>query len=262
MFTLTRDLVFFDLETTGLDILNDRIVQIALIKYPAKGGKPEEVDILVNPEMPIPASVTEIHGITDEMVAPAKTFKELAPWLYLFIGNADLAGYNSNRFDVPMLLEEFSRSEVPFSLKDRRLIDAQTIFHKMEPRTLRAAYRYYCNENLADAHNALADVRATIEVLKGQLERYVGTEVEDAEGNRFPSPIKNDMQVLHDFVNDPSKVDSMNRFKREKDGTIVFNFGKNQGKPIMENEPYLKWMLEAAFSAEVKGFIREWLNKK
>jgi DNA polymerase-3 subunit epsilon len=262
MFALDRDLVFFDLETTGLDILKDRIVQIALIKYPTHGGKPEEVNLLVNPGIPIPPHITAIHGLTDEMVAMAQTFEELAPWLYLFIGDADLAGYNSNRFDVPMLLEAFARSGMRFSLKNRRLVDVQTIFHKMEPRNLRAAYRFYCNENLVDAHNALADVRATAAVFKGQLARYVGCSVEDENGQPVPSPIHHDMQRLHEFINDPTKVDSMNRFRREPDGTIVFNFGKNQGKPIRGNETYLKWMLEAEFSAEVKDLIRDWLNEK
>ena len=260
MLNLDRDLIFFDLETTGLDILRDRILQIALIKYPANGSKPEEVDLYVNPEFPIPPEVFAIHGITDEMVASAKPFRELAPWLYLFIGDADLAGYNSNRFDVPFLMEEFARCGLQFSVKNRRLIDVGAIFHKMEPRTLKAAYRFYCGASLENAHNALADIRATAEVFKSQLVRYADATVEDENGQPKPSPIRNDMQALHDFLNDPSKVDSMNRFRREPNGEIVFNFGKFQGKPIRGNETYLKWMLEADFSAEVKALIREWLK--
>ncbi len=260
MFALDRDLVFFDLETTGLDILNDRIVQIALIKYPAEGGAPEELDLWVNPEIPIPPSSLAVHGITEEMVASAQTFFDLAPLINLFIGDADLAGFNSNRFDVPMLMQEFARCGIRFSVAHRRLIDVQTIFHRMEPRNLKAAYRFYCNAPLENAHNALADVRATVEVLKGQLQKYAELAVEDENGQPATSPIRNDMQALHDFTNDPSKVDSSKRFRREPDGSIVFNFGKYQGRPIKGNETYLKWMLEAEFSEEVKDLIRQWLQ--
>lgn len=256
---LEKELVFFDLETTGLDILKDRIVQIALVKFPVKGNKPEELNILVNPQIPIAPSATAIHGITDEMVANAETFHDIAPWLYLFIGDADLAGYNSQRFDIPLLMEEFSRAGMDFSMKNRRNIDVQTIFHKMEPRTLRAAYKFYCDKPLENAHDALSDVKATYNVLLSQLSRYSSQEVEDENGVLSPSPINNNIEALHQFCNDPQRVDSMNRFKRLQDGTVVFNFGKNAGQPVLQHEPMLKWMLSADFSAEVKSFAREFL---
>lgn len=257
-FKLERDLVFFDVETTGLDLTKDRIIQLAMIKYPAdKSKKIEEVDMLFNPEMPIPAKTTAIHGITDAMVKDQPTFKEKSGWIYLFLKDADLAGFNSNRFDIPILIEEFARTDFNFSLLNRRLIDVQNIYHKMEPRNLRAAYRFYTGQNLENAHNALADVRATAAVLHGQLDKYVGKDVETEDGTFVPSPVVNDMQVLHNFVNNPEQVDLTRRFKREKDGTIVFNFGKHVGQPILENEAYLRWMADSDFPADTKMVCRE-----
>lgn len=261
MFKLTRDLCFFDIESTGLDLLKDRIVQLALIIYPADGGKPKEHNLLFNPEMPIPKVVTDIHGITDEMVKDKPTFKEQAPWLYMLMKDADLAGYNSNRFDVPMLIEEFHRADLEFSLDKKRLIDVQTIFHKLEPRTLSAAYRFYCGKPMENAHDALYDVRATVDILKGQLDKYAGTKVETEDGKLVDSPIKNDMDVLHSFINDPGKMDSTNRFKRMPDGVVVFNFGKHQNQPVINHEQYLRWMLDSEFTAEVKGICKDLLRK-
>src|SRR5690606_22678998 len=155
-FNLDRDIVFFDVESTGLNVVRDRILQLAMIKYRKAGGEPEEWSMLINPGVPIPAESTAVHGITNEDVANEPGFAELAPRIHSFIGDADLAGYNSNRFDIPILMEEFERAGIRFDISERRTIDVQRIFYKMEPRTLKAAYRFYCNSDLVDAHDALA----------------------------------------------------------------------------------------------------------
>jgi DNA polymerase-3 subunit epsilon len=260
MFKLDKDLCFFDIESTGLNILTDRIVQIAIIKYPVK-GKPQEYNLLVNPEMPIPSESSAIHGITDEMVAGEKTFTELAPWLYLLLKDADLAGYNSNRFDIPMLMEEFHRAGIEFGIEGRRTIDVQAIFYKMEPRTLKAAFKFYTGNILENAHDALADVRATADVLKGQIAMYEGKTVDNEHGESLLSPVKNDMQALHEFTSDPRRVDSSNRFRLDDKGNIVFNFGKHQGEIAIKHEPYLHWIINNEFSAEVKQVCRNLLNQ-
>ena len=168
---LTKPICFFDLETTGVNISKDRIVEISILKvFP--DGKEESKTWRVNPEMPIPKEVTAIHGISDADVANEPTFKELAKDIHQMIKDSDLGGFNSNRFDIPLLAEEMLRAEIDFDMKNRRAVDVQTIFHKMEQRTLSAAYKFYCNKNLDDAHSAEADTNATYEVLKAQLERY------------------------------------------------------------------------------------------
>jgi DNA polymerase-3 subunit epsilon len=262
---LARDLVFFDLETTGLNVIRDRIVQIAMVKLRKDGGPDETLSTLVNPGIPISEESMMVHGITPKDLANKPSFSQLARQIWDFIGDADLAGYNSNRFDVPMLMEEFARAGMEFDVSKRRLIDVQRIFYKMEPRTLKAAYRLYCQKELADAHDALADVRATIEVLHGQLEAYEGKDLLDEEGNTVPAPIKNDVQALHDFTNDLNVLDATQRLKVQPDGTVVFNFGKYIGQPVLsvlrQEKNYGFWILEKEFSSQVKQIIKQMMKQ-
>ncbi|WP_421948331.1 exonuclease domain-containing protein [Phaeodactylibacter xiamenensis] len=259
-FNLDRDLIFFDLEATGLSVVRDRIIQIAMVKYPKKGGEPQELSMLINPGIPISEEAMEVHGITPKDVANKPTFQQVAEEIYNFIGNADLAGYNSNRFDIPMLMEEFDRVGIEFSINNRRTIDVQRIFYKMEPRNLKAAVRFYCNKEMENAHDALADVYATIDVFKGQLEKYRGVDYEDDDGNITPTPVTNDMQVVHDFTNDLRYVDATQKMKYDVDGSIVFSFGKYNGKPVGEtlskDKQYFNWILNKEFSSQVKQIVK------
>ena len=257
---LTRDLVFLDLETTGLNVIRDRIVQLAMVKLPKNGSEPQEWSSLINPGIPISAESMAIHGITPADLRNKPTFQQVAQKVWDFIGDADLGGYNSNRFDVPMLMEEFARVGMDFDLSKRRLIDVQRIFYKMEPRTLKAAYRLYCQKELEDAHDALADVRATIEVFKGQLNAYEGKDLLDENGQIIEAPIKRDVQVLHEFTNDLNFIDATQKLRVQHDGIVIFNFGKYAGQPVTEvfkKEPnYYYWMLEREFSTQVKQYIK------
>jgi DNA polymerase III subunit epsilon len=257
---LTRDLVFFDLETTGLNVIRDRIVQIALVKLHKNGAPNEELMTLVNPGIPISEEAMAVHGITPADLRNKPTFAQLAQQIWDFIGDADLAGYNSNRFDVPMLMEEFARVGMELDLTRRRLIDVQRIFYKMEPRTLKAAYRLYCGQELTDAHDALADVRATLAVFEGQLAMYDGKNLQDEDGNVIEAPIRNDIQAIHDFTNDLNFLDATQKLKVQNDGVVVFNFGKYANQPVKEvfrKEPnYYYWMLEKEFSSQVKQQIK------
>ncbi|MCC6463169.1 MAG: 3'-5' exonuclease [Saprospiraceae bacterium] len=262
---LDRDIVFFDVETTGLNVVRDRIVQIALIKLPKNGQDPDELSTLVNPGIPISEESMAIHGITPKDLANKPSFRQLAQKIWDFIGDADLAGYNSNRFDVPMLMEEFSRVGLEFDISKRRLIDVQRIFYKMEPRTLKAAYRLYCGKEMTDAHDALADVQATLEVFKGQLRTYEGKDLLDEDGNLIPAPIKNDMQALHDFTNDLNFLDATQKLRVQLDGTVVFNFGKYNGQPVRDilakDKNYYFWILEKEFSSQVKQIIKHMMKE-
>jgi DNA polymerase III subunit epsilon len=257
---LTRDLVFFDVETTGLNVLRDRILQIALIKYPKNGDEPKELSMLINPSIPIALDAMAIHGITPKDLANKPTFGQVAQQIFDFIGNADLGGYNAARFDIPMLMEEFARVGLELDVTKRRIIDAQRIFYKMEPRTLKAALRFYCQKDLEDAHDALADVRATVDVFKGQLAYYDGKDLYEEEGKVLETPIKNDMQVIHDFTNDLNTVDVTNRLKYDHKGDIVFNFGKYSGQLVSEvlqkDKQYYHWIQEKEFSAQVKQIVK------
>tara|TARA_B110000046_G_scaffold28786_1_gene29924 strand:- start:1329 stop:2168 length:840 start_codon:yes stop_codon:yes gene_type:complete len=260
-FNLDRDLVFFDLESTGLNVMKDRIVQIALIKYPKEGGEPIEKEMLVNPGIPISEESIAIHGITPEKVANKPTFIQVAHEINDFIGNADLSGYNSDRFDIPMLMEEMARAGIDFDIDNRRAIDVQKIFYKMEPRTLVAALKYFCGKKLEDAHNALADVRATVDVLKGQLIMYQETDYVDGDDYTTERPIKNDMAAIAKFISDTRTVDATQRFKYNHQGEIVFNFGKYVGQPAAEllfkDRHYLNWILEKDFSTQVKKIVKK-----
>ena len=262
---LDRDIVFFDVETTGLNVVRDRIVQLAMIKLRKNGQSPEEFSTLINPGIPISEESMAIHGITPKDLANKPTFRQLAQKIWDFIGDADLAGYNSNRFDVPMLMEEFAREEMEFDISKRRLIDVQRIFYKMEPRTLKAAYRFYCQQELTDAHDALADVKATLDVFRGQLTMYEGKDLLDEDGNTIPAPIKNDIQALHDFTNDLNFLDATQKLKVQNDGTVVFNFGKYVGQPVKEvlkkERNYGHWIQDKEFSSQVKQYIKQMMKE-
>ncbi|MDY0343798.1 MAG: 3'-5' exonuclease [Lentimicrobium sp.] len=254
---LTRPLAVFDLETTGINVGKDKIVEISAIKINPDGSE-EILDQRLNPEMPIPPEVTKIHGISDEDIKDAPTFKAFAPQLLQFLGNADLGGYNSNKFDIPLLVEEFLRAEIDFDIKGRRFVDVQNIFHKMEPRTLKAAYKFYCNADLVNAHSALADTRATYEVLCAQLERYEGVEYEDREGN-ISTPVVNDIKALHEFSFQNRNADLAGHLIFNQKNQEVFNFGKHKGKcveDIFSTEPsYYDWMIKSDFPLYTKKII-------
>jgi DNA polymerase III subunit epsilon len=260
-FNLTRDLCFFDLESTGLNVVRDRILQIAIIKYFADGREPAELSMLVNPGIPISEEAMRVHGITPKDVANKPTFPQVAQKIFDFIGNADLAGYNSNRFDVPMLMEEFDRAGIDFDIDSRRIIDVQRIFYKMEPRNLRAALRFYCGRDMENAHDALADVKATVDVFEGQLKRYEGMDYEDDDGKVFPTPIRNDMQAIFEFTKDEKILDVTQRLRLTPDGEVVFNFGKYVGRPVaqtlVEDKQYYHWILNKEFSVQVKKLVKK-----
>ena len=256
---LTKPLVFFDLETTGVQVGIDRIVEICLLKVEINGEVSTYVH-RVNPCMPIPPQSTEVHGITDDMVKNEPSFKELSAEIANFIGDSDLAGYNSNKFDIPLLVEEFLRVGINFEIANRKTIDVQNIFHRMEPRTLKAAYKFYCGKNLDNAHSALADTMATYEILKAQIERYQGVEYEDKEGN-VSCPIVNDMKKLQEFTSISQWADLVGHLGYNKDGKEIFNFGKYKGKLVEEVfviEPaYYDWMMKADFPLSTKRVITE-----
>lgn len=258
---LDRDLVFFDIESTGLNVIRDRILQIALIKVSPNSDEPQELEMLINPGMLISEEAYAVHGIGPKEVANKPTFEQVAQKLYDFIGEADLAGYNSNRFDVPMLMEEFSRAGFDFDISNRRLIDAQRIFYRMEPRTLGAALKYYTGKTMENAHDALADVRATIDVFAGQLRHYKDQDYEDADGNITEKPLSQDIATIHKFCQDDRYLDVTSRLKLNPQGVAVFNFGKYQGKPVGEvcaNDPgFYNWILNRDFTQQVKKLVRQ-----
>jgi DNA polymerase-3 subunit epsilon len=260
-FNLKNDLVFFDVETTGLNVLKDRILQIALIKYLPGAEEAKTLKMLINPGIPISAESIKVHGITPADVANKPTFRQVAKELYEFIGNADLAGYNSNRFDIPMLMEEFYRAGYDFEIEHRKLIDVQRLFYKMEPRTLKAAYRYYCGKEMEDAHDALVDVQATVEVLKGQIKMYENRDYVEDSGNVLKNPVRNDMQAIHDFTNDLRIIDVTQRLKYNDEGKIVFNFGKYLNQEVKDvlqrDKQYFHWIMDKDFSIQVKKTIKK-----
>src|SRR5690554_276024 len=241
---LTKPICFFDLETTGVNISSDRIVEISILKV-HPDGKEERYTRLVNPTIPIPAEVTKIHGITDADVADKPTFKELAKEIHNLIKDSDLGGFNSNRFDIPLLAEEMLRAEVDFDMKNRMSVDVQTIFHKMEQRTLVAAYKFYCDKNLDDAHSAEADTFATYEVLKAQIAKY--------------DELENDTKFLAEFSFRKKFADFAGFLIYNKEGEECFSFGKHKGKrvvDVLETEPgYFGWLLNADFPLYTKKVL-------
>jgi DNA polymerase III subunit epsilon len=247
--SLSRPLAFLDLETTGINISTDRIVEIAIVKINIDGTKQVKRK-LINPQMPIPAGATEVHGITDDMVKEAPTFKQVANEIKQFIEGCDLGGYNSNRFDIPMLIEEFLRAGIDFSVEGKKFVDVQKVFHLMEQRTLSAAYKFYCNKSLDGAHSAEVDATATWEVLEAQIERYPQI------GDTVESIVK--------FTGEDDIVDFARRFIKDK-GVEVFNFGKHKGKPVVQvlkEEPqYYDWMMKGDFPMNTKQKLTEILNR-
>ena len=256
---LKRPLAFFDLEATGINVGADRIVEIAILKAMPDGSETVKT-WRVNPEMPIPLQTSLIHGIYDEDIANEPTFKNLAAEIAEFIGESDLAGYNSNKFDIPMLLEEFLRAEVDFDMNNRKFVDVQNIFHQMEQRTLKAAYKFYCQEDLVNAHAAEADVIATYKVLLGQLEMYKETEFESKQGVKS-IPVVNDVEALHIFTNINKPVDFAGRLVYNDNDEVCFNFGKHKGKTtaqVFSVEPsYYAWMKNGDFPLYTKKKLDE-----
>ncbi len=241
---LTKPICFFDLETTGINITNDRIVEIAVLKV-HPDGKEESKTWIVNPTIPIPKEVTEIHGISDADVADKPTFKEIAKDVYNMIKDSDLGGFNSDRFDIPLLAEEMLRADVDFDMKNRVSVDVQTIFHKMEQRTLAAAYKFYCDENLDDAHRAEVDTKATYEVLKAQIEKY--------------EELENDTKFLSEFSTRRQFADFAGFISFNKNGEECFAFGKHKNKrveDVLNDEPgYFGWLLNADFPLYTKKVL-------
>ena len=260
---LKRPLAFFDLEATGTNIGADRIVEISVIKLNVDGS--EEVKTWrVNPEMPIPIESSLIHGIYDEDIKDESTFKALAAAIAAFIDTSDLAGFNSNKFDIPMLMEEFLRAGVIFDLDNRHFVDVQNIFHQMEQRTLKAAYQFYCKKDIINAHSAEADTRATMEVLLAQLAKYENIEWEDKKGNKS-IPVVNDIEALHKFTNLSKPVDFAGRMVYNEQGEEVINFGKHKGKKVEDvfsTEPsYYSWMMQGDFPLYTKRKLEEIYNR-
>lgn len=243
---LSKPLAFFDLETTGLNIASDRIVEISIVKIMPNGDKEVKTKLL-NPTIPISKESSDIHGINDEDVKDKATFIEVAKELDAFIAGCDLAGYNSNRFDIPLLAEEFLRANIDFDVASRNLVDVQNIFHKMEQRTLVAAYKYYCDKDLTDAHSAEADTTATYEILEAQIEKYEN--------------IKGDTDFLSEFSQMTKNVDLLGRIVYNANNVEVFNFGKHKGRPvteILEKEPgYFNWMMNGDFPLYTKKVLKE-----
>jgi DNA polymerase-3 subunit epsilon len=265
---LKRPLAFFDIEATGINIGVDRIVEISIIKLNPDGS--EEVKTWrVNPEMPIPIETSLIHGIYDEDIKDEPGFKVIAPLIAEFLDNSDLAGYNSNKFDIPMLMEEFLRVGVAFDLDNRHFVDVQNIFHQMEQRTLKAAYQFYCKKDIINAHSAEADTRATMEVLLAQIERYENQEWEDKKGNKS-IPVVNHVEGLHQFTNLNRPVDFAGRMAFNDNGEEVFNFGKHKGKKVedvLNIEPsYYSWMMNGDFplytKRKLETIYKRWNDKR
>lgn len=243
---LQRPICFFDLETTGVHVAKDRIVEIAILKVFPNGNK-ESKTWLVNPEMKIPKEVIAVHGITDEKVANEPTFKQLAPEIYALIKDSDLGGFNSDRFDIPLLAEEMLRAGIDFDMKNRRSVDVQTIFHKMEKRTLSAAYKFYCDKELVDAHAAAADTLATYEVLLAQIEKY--------------PELENNVSALSEFSTRKKSLDFAGFIIEDKNGEAIFSFGKHKFKKVaqvLEDEPgYYSWIMQADFPLYTKKVLTQ-----
>jgi DNA polymerase-3 subunit epsilon len=254
---LKRPLAFFDLEATGLNVAKDRIVEISIYKVNPNGTH-ESKTWLVNPDYPISQEASEVHGYTNEDLADKPTFKQVAKDVSRFLDNCDLAGYNAIKYDIPMLVEEFLRAEIDFEIANRKLIDVQNIFMKMEQRTLKAAYKFYLQKELKDAHAAEADTKATYEVLSAQLDKYKNTEFTDRKGNTT-IPIKNDVDALAAFSSHHRNADLMGQFIFNEEGKELINFGKHKGKTVEEvfaSEPsYYSWMMKADFPLYTKKLI-------
>jgi DNA polymerase-3 subunit epsilon len=256
---LKRPIAFFDLETTGTNVTADRIVEISIVKVHPNGDK-EERTRRINPLIPIPEQASKVHGIYLKDVINEPPFSKIAKNLHEFIGDSDLAGFNSNKFDVPFLIEEFNRAGINFSISERNLVDVQNIFHKMEKRTLAAGYKFYCGKDLTDAHSASADTFATLDIMEAMLDKYSDTEVEDDNG-QVVKPIINDIEALAEFSKRGNHVDLIGRFKLNENQEIVFNFGKHKEKKVedvLTEEPsYYAWMMKGDFPANTKQVLED-----
>lgn len=260
---LKRPLAFFDLETTGVNVASDRIVEISILKAMPDGT--EEIKTLrINPGIPIPLESSLIHGIYDEDIRHAPTFKQVGEDLARFLDNSDLAGYNSNRFDIPVLMEEFLRAGIDFDIENRHFVDVQNVFHQMEQRTLKAAYKFYCGKDIENAHSAEADIKATYEVLKAQIERYENQEWENKKGE-ISKPVQNNIEALHEFTNLNKPVDFATRMVYNEDGVEIINFGKHKGRPVedvLQSEPsYYNWMMNGDFPLYTKRCLEKIWNR-
>jgi DNA polymerase III subunit epsilon len=260
---LKRPLAFFDLETTGVNVAADRIVEISILKAMPDGT--ENIKTLrINPAMPIPLESSLVHGIYDEDIKHEPTFKQVGEELARFLDDCDLAGYNSNRFDIPVLMEEFLRNGIDFEIENRQFVDVQNIFHQMEQRTLKAAYLFYCGKNIENAHSAEADIKATYEVLKAQIEKYENADWEDKKG-QVSKPVQNNIEALHKFTNLNKPVDFAARMVYNEDGIEVINFGKHKGRSVEEvfqAEPsYYNWMLNGDFPLYTKRCLEKIWNR-
>ena len=248
---LKNPLLFFDIESTGLNVASDRIVEISIVKVsPGGPGQPNDVEVKtrrINPTIPITPGAQAVHGISDEDVKDCPTFKQVAKSLAQLMEGCDIAGYNSLKFDIPMLAEEFLRAGVDFDFRKRKLVDVQNIFHKKEQRTLKAAYKFYCGQNLDNAHSAEADTMATYEVLEAQLDRY---------GNDEEDPLQNDVAYLAKYSCQNRFVDYAGRIALNDDDEPVFNFGKHKGRRVVDvlaKEPsYYSWMMDGDFTLDTK----------
>ena len=250
MLELSRPIAFIDLETTGVNLSSDRVVEIAIIKVMPDNSRVVKRKI-INPEMAIPKQSSDIHGITDDMVKDAPTFKQAGNEIKQFLENCDLGGYNSNRFDIPMLMEEFLRAGMDVDLSDRRMIDVQHIFYSMEPRTLTAAYKFYCQKDLINAHSAEADISATIDVLMSQIDRY--------------EKLGKSVDTILSVIGEEKVVDYARRFSFDEKGIEVFNFGKFKGRSVsqvLKSEPqYYDWMMRGDFPLHTKQKLTEIMNR-
>ncbi len=255
---LKTPLIVFDLETTGINVISDRIVEYSLVKVMPDGSKTVRTQ-RINPTIPIPIESSLIHGIYDDDVKDAPTFKQVAKDTAKFMEGADLCGFNMLRFDLPLLVEEFLRVDIDFDISKRKLVDAQRIFHLMEPRTLSAAFAFYCGKELVDAHSAEADTLATYEVLNAQVKKYSGKKMKDAKGNEY-IPINDDMESLHNLTAQ-NMVDLAGRMVFNDKGEPVFNFGKHKGKTVvwvLQSEPqYYDWMMNNDFALNTKQKLTE-----
>ncbi|HNQ84046.1 MAG TPA: 3'-5' exonuclease [Bacteroidales bacterium] len=256
--SLTRPLAVFDLETTGTNISTDRIVEICIVKAMPDGSR-QIYSKRINPVIPISKESISVHGITDLDVKDCPRFNDLAVELDQFLTDCDLSGYNAIKFDIPLLVEEFLRAGIDFSLMDRNIVDVQNIFHKMEPRTLKAAYRFYCGKELEMAHSAEADTLATLEVLQAQLDKYEGVDYNDNEG-LISKPVRNDVKALHDFSFYTRNVDLVGHIVFNDKQEEVLNFGKYKGQSVeqvFKKEPsYFDWMMKSQFPLSTKRVIQ------
>lgn len=244
---ISKPIIFFDLETTGVDVAKDRIVELCYIKvYP--NGNEESKSMRINPGIHIPETSTAIHGITDADVADCPMFKDIAADLFNTFDDSDLAGFNSNKFDIPLLCEEFLRLQMNFDVTKRKCVDVQNIYHKLERRTLIAAYKYYCDKDLENAHSAFADTRATLEVLEAQLDRY-------------PNDLQNDVSFLAEYSKMNNNADFAGRMIYDDKGEVLFNFGKHKGRKVLDVlriEPsYYNWMMQGDFAQNTKQVLHK-----